>query len=94
MCKSNFYGHILAVVEKETEVSRERILSREKESDVVEARGLLFYYLFRKGFSYAQISRFTGLTRQCVAASIGRFPTKDERSNFLTIIMQNIDNTL
>jgi hypothetical protein len=55
---------------------------------------LLFYYLFRKGFSYAQISRLTGLTRQCVAASIGRFPTKDERSNFLTIIMQNIDNTL
>lgn len=94
MCKSIFYSHILAAVEKETEVSRERILSREKESDVVEARGLLFYYLFRNGFSYVQISRLTGLTRQCVAASISRFPTKDNRSNFLTIIMQQIEKDL
>lgn len=90
--KSKIYNKILSAVEEATEIDRARILSREKSREVVEARSLLFYYLYAKEFSRRQIADITGLTRQCVAAQIQAFPPKDCRSNWLVTIMQEIDN--
>ena len=90
--KSKIYAEILSAVEEVTEIDRARILSREKTREVVEARSLLFYYLYAAEFSYRQIADLTGLTRQCVAAQIHAFPSKECRSNWLTTIMQDFDN--
>jgi hypothetical protein len=68
------------------------ILSRNKQSEVVEARSLLFHYLYIEGFTRRQVAELTGLTRQCVAAKIQAFPDKNSRSKWLTAIMQEVDN--
>ena len=90
--KSIIYEQILSAVEAATEIPRARILSREKTTEVVEARSLLFHYLYAEGFTRRQVADLTGHTRQCVAAKIQAFPDKDRRSKWLTTIMQEIDN--
>ena len=90
--KTIIYEKILSAVEQATEVSRDLILSRNKKREVVEARSLLFHYLYIEGFTRRQVADITGLTRQCVAAQIQAFPDKDCRSNWLSTLMQEIDN--
>jgi CRP-like cAMP-binding protein len=90
--KTKLYQEILSAVERATEIDRVRILSRDKSREVVEARSLLFHYLYAAEFSRQQIADITGLTRQCVAAKIQAFPDKNSRSKWLTAIMQEVDN--
>lgn len=90
--KTIIFNQILEAVEAVTEVDRALILSRNKKKEVVEARSLLFHYLYAEGFTRRQVADITGLTRQCVAAQIQAFPSKDQRSNWLTTLMQQIDN--
>jgi hypothetical protein len=90
--KTIIFNEILSAVEKATEIDRALILSRSKQRDVVEARSLLFHYLYIEGFTRAQVAKITGHTRQCVASQIQTFPTKDCRSKWLSTLMQEIDN--
>lgn len=90
--KTIIFNSILEAVENTTEIDRALILSRSKRRDVVEARSLLFHYLYAEGFTRRQVADITGLTRQCVAAQIQAFPSKDCRSTWLTMLMQEIDN--
>lgn len=90
--KTILYNKILDAVAEVTEVPRDLIISRSKQRDVVEARSLLFHYLYAEGFTRRQVADMTGLTRQCVAQQIQAFPDKDSRSKWLTTIMQEIDN--
>ena len=90
--KTIIFEQILSAVEQATEVNRALILSKCKQREVVEARSLLFYYLFCKDLTRRQIADLTGHTRQCVAAQLQAFPDKDSRSAWLTTLMQQIDN--
>ena len=90
--KTILFNKILDAVAEATEVSRDLIISRSKQRDVVEARSLLFHYLYAEGFTRRQVADMTGLTRQCVAAKIQSFPGKDKRSKWLETLMQEIDN--
>ena len=90
--KTILFNKILDAVAEATEVSRDLIISRSKQRDVVEARSLLFHYLYAEGFTRRQVADMTGLTRQCVAAKIQAFPDKDRRSKWLATLMQEIDN--
>ena len=44
--KTIIFNEILSAVEQATEIDRALILSRSKQPDVVEARSLLFHYLY------------------------------------------------
>lgn len=90
--KTIIFNQILEAVEAATEIDRALILSRNKKKEVVEARSLLFHYLYAAEFTRRQVADLTGFTRQCVAAQIQAFPSKDERSNWLTTLMKEIDN--
>lgn len=90
--KTIIFEQILSAVEKATEIPRVRILSRDKQRDVVEARSLLFFYLYAEGFTRKQVADATGHTRQCVAAQIQAFPGKDSRSKWLSTLMREIEN--
>lgn len=93
--KTIIFNEILSAVEKATEIDRALILSRSKQPDVVEARSLLFHYLFAEGFTRAQVARMTGHTRQCVAVQVQHFDDRRKYSgNILSILMKQIDNTL
>lgn len=90
--KTIIFNQILEAVEAVTEVDRAQILSRNKKKEVVEARSLLFHYLYAAEFTRRQIADITGLTRQCVAAQIQSFPSKDSRSKWLLSLMREIED--
>lgn len=89
--KTIIFEQILSAVEQATEVPRALIISRNKRKEVVEARSLLFHYLYIEGFTRRQVADITGLTRQCVAAQIQAFPSKDSRSKWLLSLMREIE---
>ena len=93
--KTYIYTQILEAVEKATEIPRERILSREKQPDVVEARSLLFYFLYKKGFRRSEIARLTKLSRQCVASHITTFDDRrGVEGSIMSIFCKDIGNIL
>lgn len=89
--KTVIFQQILSAVEQATEVPRALIISRNKRKEVVEARSLLFHYLYIEGFTRRQVADITGLTRQCVAQQIQAFPDKDSRSKWLLSLMREIE---
>mgnify|MGYP003299821348 CR=1 FL=1 len=89
--KTIIFEQILSAVEEATEVPRALIISRNKRKEVVEARSLLFHYLYIEGFTRRQVADITGLTRQCVAQQIQAFPDKDSRSKWLLSLMREIE---
>lgn len=93
--KTIIFNEILSAVEAATEIDRALILSRSKQPDIVEARSLLFHYLYAEGFTRAHIARMTGHTRQCVASQVQHFDDRRKVSgNILTVMLQHIDNAL
>lgn len=89
--KTIIFEQIISAVEQATEVPRALIISRNKKKEVVEARSLLFHYLYIEGFTRRQVADITGLTRQCVAAQIQAFPDKNSRSKWLLSLMREVD---
>lgn len=73
MCKSEVFDFILTSVEDGTEVAAERILSPERTAEVVEARCLFFFFLWRAGFSPTLIAEKSGHTRQSISKHIESF---------------------
>ena len=93
--KTIIFNEILSAVEQATEIDRALILSRSKLPEVVEARSLLFHYLYIEKFTRSQIARMTGLTRQCVSSQVTHFDDRKQYGgNIVSIMMQQIDNTL
>lgn len=93
--KSLIYNQILGAVEQATEVPRERIVSHDKHPDVVEARALLFYFLYKKGFRRSEIARLTKLSRQCVASHITTFDDRrGVEGSIMSIFCKDIGNIL
>lgn len=93
--KTIIFNEILSAVEQATEIDRAFILSRSKQPEVVEARSLLFHYLYAEKFTRSQIARMTGLTRQCVSAQVIHFDDRKKYGgNIMEIEMKKIDNTL
>lgn len=93
--KTIIFNEILSAVEQATEIDRALILSRSKQPEVVEARSLLFHYLYAEKFTRSQIARMTGLTRQCVSEQVTHFDDRKKYGgNIMEIEMKKIDNTL
>lgn len=92
MSKTEIYENILSAVVSETEVTKEQILSHTKQSDVVEARCLLFYYLQKAGFYPSQIARMTRQSRQCVNCLLLSFQARcDFSGNMLKRYIKKLD---
>ena len=52
MCKADIFNEIIQIVSRETEIAPKVILSGSKEAEVVDARYLLVYFLFKEGFYF------------------------------------------
>lgn len=93
--KSHVYNEVLAAVVAVTEIEGSRILSHEKQSDVVEARALLFHVLRELEFYPSEIARYTGQSRQCVAMLLNTYDTrKIYRGKMLSIFERDISKML
>jgi glutamate/tyrosine decarboxylase-like PLP-dependent enzyme len=86
------FNRILEAVETATEVNRAQILSHSKQSDVVEARSLLFHYLNKAGFYPSQIARTTNQSRQCVNCLLLSFQARcDFSGNMMKRYVKRLD---
>lgn len=78
MCKSELYRQILGTVSQETEISEERILSKAKNAEIVDARYLLVYFLWRQGFHAPVISSLMNFSRMLLVRIASKLrPTCD-----------------
>lgn len=73
MCKSDIYRIIVDAIHEKTEISEHEILGQSHRKEVVDARHLLVYFLFRKGFIPAEIARRMRLTPQAVGNILRKF---------------------
>lgn len=95
MGKTGIYEAILSAVVAETEISELQILSHSKQSDIVEARCLLFHYLQGAGFYPSQIARMTRQSRQCVNCLLLSFQARcDFSGNMLKRYVKKLDEVL
>ena len=74
--KTLIYNKVLQAVSEVTEIAPADITSHSKTAEIVEARSLLIYYLYREELSPLQIATLSGFTRQCVEATRLRFALK------------------
>lgn len=90
MYKSEIFSRTLQIVSEETEIPAESILSSSKETDIVDARYLLVYFLFQQGFYPSQIARRIYKTKRAVNYMLARFYGRMESGKMMRIQKENI----
>lgn len=80
MCKSELYRQILGTVSQETEIPEERILSKAKNAEIVDARYLLVYFLWRHRFHAPVISSLMNFSRRPIEKMISQFDIRRKQS--------------
>lgn len=94
MGKQELFNRILALVEEETEVSRELILSGNKHEEVVDARALLIFTLYEMGFYPSQIGSMTGICSRCINPFILGFGERKSGRRMLGIYYEKVRRKL
>lgn len=90
MCKSKNFARAAESVSRETEVPVCRILSDNKEAEVVDARSLLAVILFEDGYHVSQISAYLHRTAASVRYLIRNFEDRKATSKTIGNNQQNI----
>lgn len=94
MGKQGTFNKVLALVEEETEIARELILSGNKSEEVVDARALLIYTLFEQGFYPSQIAAISGICPRCIMPFINNFNDRKESRRILGINYERVRRKL
>ena len=94
MGKQEIFNKILSLVEEETEVSRNLILSGNKQEEVIDARALLVYTLYETGFYPPQISTMTGICGRCINPYILNFGERKDSRRMLRIYYDRVKRKL
>lgn len=94
MGKQEIYNKVLSLIEEETEVSRDLILSGNKQEEVVDARALLVYTLYEIGFYPPQISTLTGICGRCINPFILNFGERKDCRRMLRIYYDKVKKKL
>jgi len=90
MRKSEIFAEYLEVVSTETEIADSVILSPSKEADVVDARNILVYILYKKGFYPSEIATLINKSKRCIGLCISNFEERLLSRKMLSIIYKRI----
>lgn len=82
MCKSEIFAKIIALVSKGTEIPTELIVSDNRVTEIVNARYILVYILYEKGFYPSQISSLIHKTKRSVNYMISNFHIFDRDTKY------------
>ena len=94
MGKQDIFNRVLALVEEETEVTRNLILSGNKAEEVVDARALLIYTLYELGFYPSQIGALSGICPRCIMPFINNFNDRKDSRRMLGINYERVQRKL
>lgn len=94
MCKSEIFAEILEIVSQETEISANRILSSDKDTETVDARYLLVHLLSEKGFYPSQTSIHLHKTKRAINYIISNFQERLDSGKMMRIYLANIKKSI
>lgn len=94
MKKLELFNRALSLIEEETEVSRDLILSANKKEEVVDARSLLVYTLYEQGIYPQKIAELSGICPRCIQPFILKFRDRMESRRILGINYENVRRRL
>ena len=94
MGKQEIFNKVLSLVEEETEVSRDLILSGNKQEEVVDARALLIFTLYEQGLYPAQIGCLTKICPRCINPFILNFRGRKESRRMLGVYYERVKKKL
>lgn len=94
MTKTELFDYILQVVAEETEIPDTRILSKKRDSETVDARYLLVYFLTGIGFTPSYIAHQLGFTERAITKIVTNFDTRFSVQKMLRINYEHIKNKL
>lgn len=90
MCKSEIFARLLQLVEQETEISKEQILSANKEAEVVDARYILVDMLTKAGFYPSRIAVLIRQSKRSVNYILSNFPDRLKAGKMMRLQWDNI----
>ena len=94
MGKQERFNTVLSLIEEETEISRDLILSGDKHEEVVDARALLVFILHETGFYPSQIAALSGICPRCISPFIMNFGERKNNRRMLGIYYENVARKL
>lgn len=94
MGKQETFSRVLSLIEEETEITREYILSGNKREDVVDARALLIQTLYEIGLYPSQIGVLTGICPRCIHTFLMNFKERVASRKMLRIYYEKVKRKL
>lgn len=94
MCKSEIFAKIIGTVADETEISTERILSNNKDSETVDARYLLVHLLIENGFYPSWIAGKLHKTKRSINYIVTNFDSRIKCGKMLRIYLERLRKRL
>ena len=90
MSRSTVFAEILSLVSSETEVPEAVIASQNKSAEAVDARYLLVYFLYKKGFYPSMIAPFIKHQKRSVSRMLADFEHRLSISPFMRICFERL----
>lgn len=94
MKKLELFNRVLSLIEEETEVNRNLILSGNKREEVVDARSLLIFVLHEQGMYPQKIAELSGICARCIPPFILKFQDRMRARRILGINYENVQKKL
>lgn len=86
MCYTTFFNRALSIVSEITEIQKDIILSESREQEIVDARCLLIYALYKTySISFKLIGRLVNRSAENVSYHIRNFGSRKSQCNMLNI---------
>ena len=90
MSRAAIFAEILSSVSKETEVSESVIASPDRSAEAVDARYLLVYFLYKRGFYPSMIAPFIKHQKRSVTRMLADFEHRLSGSPFLRTCFERL----
>lgn len=81
--KCTIFDNTLEIVARESEISAADILSHKRTDEVVDARYIFVYILYRRGFYASAIADRMGFTRSSISYMLANFDNRRRQSGMI-----------
>lgn len=90
MCKTEIFAKILHEVSEETEVPESDIVSGSRSAEAVDARYILVYFLYRRGFYASTIAPFLNCRKRSVNHMMSDFESRMKNSPMMRLCFDRL----
>lgn len=90
MAPTQIFQHYLQIVSAESGISEDRILSKSKETDVVDVRSILIHTLHIYSLYPAQIANLVGVSVRRVNGILSEHDTRMRQSRFMQAVWRDV----